>query len=227
MYNEEDYTEGTLSDDGDAQLDTWLNSIPTVPVHLSTFINQGIRRRLLDMMSGRPTPVVFVLPTCHGKSTLHSPSNGLLDAGELVEDKEGLRALRATARSTGNWLLADDKWEQEIKERIPTSCRVLMVPHPNIAKRLGLSVTATFVLPKVELERLVAQRPKSGLDEAMKDRDSAIACAGDRVWELGIDTIALFVRRALSRLDRAEELVISGLGEKEKDPQGETSSAEG
>ncbi|QHD64781.1 putative nucleocapsid [Plasmopara viticola lesion associated mymonavirus 1] len=72
----------------------------------------------------------IVLPPGHGKSMLHSPIDGIIEADTIVPCKstDTLVALRAEARATGNWKAYDAEWVRLIKLKLPNYPCVILVP---------------------------------------------------------------------------------------------------
>lgn len=117
-----------------------------------------------------------IMPPCHGKTTFHNPSRGIIDAGELVGSKIALRAARQSARETGNWAAFDEFWCQQILTHLPENALVLMVPHVNIARACQIPVNSAIILPYCYILEHAKRRPKSGVDYALEMREEALLC---------------------------------------------------
>jgi hypothetical protein len=112
----------------------------------------------------------IVLPTAHGKTTLHNIGKGIVDAGSLIEHKEILRELRAVARHTGDWTQLDMWWCDRVKSGLPENCKYLLVPSTQFAEACHIEVAVTLILPIDVVTNAVLRRPKSGLLNALENR---------------------------------------------------------
>lgn len=120
-------------------------------------------------------PIAVVLPTCHGKSTLHNLRlPGVYDAGELVPDKSALRELRKESRVTNDWIVFDEYWSKQIKRELPPDSLVLMVPCNEIALQVGIPVRATIVLDYACFCETLTTRVKSGAYNAIANYEQEV-----------------------------------------------------
>jgi ABC-type cobalamin/Fe3+-siderophores transport system ATPase subunit len=115
-------------------------------------------------------PVAVVLPTGHGKTTLHQSIPGIYDAGELVMSKETLRSIRRNARASGDWTEFDEYWLSEVRKHLPKDLKCLLLPSHIFAQKCGLLVAATFILPLEVIEDVITTRPKAGREETLRNR---------------------------------------------------------
>lgn len=114
--------------------------------------------------------VAAVLPTGHGKSTAHGTIPGVYDAAELVVSKSHLKLLRRQARESHDWSELDTWWSDQIRTNLPGDCTILMVPSLRLAESCEIPVVITILLPVTLLCSTLANRPKSGVLNALANR---------------------------------------------------------
>lgn len=114
--------------------------------------------------------IAAILPTGHGKTTIHGTIPGVYDAAELVVSKSHLKLLRKQARERHEWGDLDAWWSDQIKTNLPRDCTVIMVPSLHLAEACGVSLIVTILLPVNLLHSALAVRPKSGILNAIANR---------------------------------------------------------
>jgi len=122
-------------------------------------------------------PVIAIMPPGHGKTTMHDPSKGWIDAGSIIADKSVLRSMRKQARERNDWTRFDKYWLKLLNESIPKGTLILMCPSREIAVGFEALEIVTYAMDREYLESVIKERPKSGFQTAMSDYEKAIGNA--------------------------------------------------
>lgn len=114
--------------------------------------------------------LAIVLPTGHGKSTLHRSRPSLFDAAIIAGHADEFKAARKTARETGDWTEVDNLWRQYLRPFVSPEKALIMVPSAEVAEIAGLAVVLTIVLPLSVLIDGVSHRHPDRISNACDDR---------------------------------------------------------
>lgn len=138
--------------------------------------------------------IAAVLPTGHGKSTVHGTIPGVYDAAELVVSKSHLKFLRKQARQNHNWGDLDAWWSNQIRTNLPDDCTILMVPSCHLAESCGISVIITVLLPVDLLCATLVSRPKSGILNALANRHDEESISHNTIYARNYDNLNSILR---------------------------------
>jgi hypothetical protein len=138
--------------------------------------------------------LAVVLPTGHGKSTIHGTIPRVYDAGELVVSKSHLRLIRKQARQTHAWGHHDAWWSDQIKTNLPADCVVLMVPSLRLAEVCGIHLIITILLPDDLICSALVTRPKSGIHNALANKREEEGKGRNVVYARSYDNLVSIVR---------------------------------
>jgi hypothetical protein len=152
------------------------------------------------------TARAIVLPTGHGKTTLHNPDVGVFDAAAMVEYPHVLREMRKDARETGNWGKIDSWWSDRVRGGLKDNCKLVLVPSNKFAEQCDLLVIMTIILPETVIENVVRARPKSGLANALANRREEEENGHNVVHVLRHEDVAMLITIMLSDMSPDERL---------------------
>lgn len=137
----------------------------------------------------------LVLPTCHGKTTVHNESAGIYDIGTMIPNSPIVRERRAKARATGDWAEFDSFLLEQLGHELPENCNVLLLNHPDQASRFGLTVQATLVLELTLYQEIALRRGRPSLETALQDRQSVIDSSSQVTLFSSLDDLIKHVKQ--------------------------------
>lgn len=136
----------------------------------------------------------LILPTCHGKTTVHNEGAGIYDIGTMVPNDPVVKERRAAARSTGDWAMFDNFLLERLEYKLPGNCRVLLLNHPGQALRFGLTVKATLVLELALYQEIVLNRGRPSLEVALQDRQSVVESSDEVTFFNDIGDLIKYIK---------------------------------